>query len=116
VDQVRQHEWMRHIVKLATDPDTSQLAALADHLAVCETAKQILRAKGYGATGQAIDATVRRLEARPHERRTRSNDDASSQGRHQLPVTRHANADRRRVFAAVIDVAAHAPPPQSIAV
>lgn len=52
---------MRHIAKLAADPDTSQLEALADHLAACETAKRILRAKGYGATGQAIDVTARQV-------------------------------------------------------
>lgn len=52
---------MRHIAKLAADPDTAQLAALADHLAACETAKQILRAKGYGTTGQAIDVTARQV-------------------------------------------------------
>lgn len=54
-------QWRDLIVSAANNPDTAQLDSLAHHLAECETAKAILRSKGYGAQGQTIDVTVRQV-------------------------------------------------------
>ncbi len=59
------HQWRDLIVSASRNPDDAQLDSLARHLAECETAKSILRAKGYGKPGQTIDVTVRDV---PHAR------------------------------------------------
>lgn len=47
------------MVRAVEGGDTETLACLGNHLHECEEAKQILRAKGYGVHGLAIDATAR---------------------------------------------------------
>lgn len=59
------HQWKAMIIGAVNSPDEDQLDSLAAHLAECETAKSILRAKGYGKAGQTIDVTVREV---PHAR------------------------------------------------
>lgn len=53
------------IVRAVHDTDKTMLASIAEQLARCERANEMLRAKGYGSTGMAIDATVRTI---PHSR------------------------------------------------
>lgn len=62
---MNQHQWQSLIVAAASSPDTAQLESLAAHLAECEIAKSILRAKGWGKTGSTIDVMVRNV---PHAR------------------------------------------------
>lgn len=52
-------QWAAMIIGAAADPDGDTMHSLAEHLAACERAKSWLRAKGYGATGEAIDLMVR---------------------------------------------------------
>ena len=59
------YEWERLIVAAANNPDKAQLESLAAHLAACEEANGILRHKGYGQSGQAINDVVRGV---PHAR------------------------------------------------
>lgn len=59
------YEWESLIVAAATNPDKAQLESLATHLAECEEAKTILRNKGWGKSGQAINDVVRGV---PHAR------------------------------------------------
>jgi len=54
-------QWRELIVNAANNTDTAQLDSLAHHLAECETAKTILRNKGYGTAGQTIDVVVRQV-------------------------------------------------------
>lgn len=53
------------IVGAVSNPDEAQLDSLANHMAACEEANAILRHKGYGASGQAINDVVRGV---PHAR------------------------------------------------
>ena len=59
------HQWKALIVGAVNNPDEDQLDSLAAHLAECELAKGILRARGYGKSGQSIDVMVREV---PHVR------------------------------------------------
>lgn len=58
-------QWLPVIVGAVNNPDPDQLHALAQHLAQCEEAKTLLRAKGYGIAGQPINETARQV---PHAR------------------------------------------------
>jgi len=51
---------IEHAVAIKSD---EQLDALAQHLAACERAMDILRAKGYGTSGMSIDALARQVPA-----------------------------------------------------
>ncbi len=59
----------RRIIEMITravlDGDTPMLDRLAEQLANSECANQILRSKGWGESGQTIDATARLV---PHAR------------------------------------------------
>ncbi len=56
------------IIRAVHNTDPGPLDALAAHMASCERANAILRAKGYGESGMAIDATVRAVpNARPSD-------------------------------------------------
>ena len=57
--------WLNLIVSAVNNPDPDQLNSLANHMAACEEANSILRSKGYGASGQAINDVVRGV---PHAR------------------------------------------------
>ena len=58
-------QWKAMIVGAANNPDEDQLDSLAHHMAACEEANGILRHKGWGKAGQAINDVVRGL---PHAR------------------------------------------------
>ncbi|NHZ38347.1 hypothetical protein [Massilia rubra] len=62
---MKQHHWHDLIVRSVQAKDERTIDSLARHLAECETAKQILQAKGYGTQGQGIEATARLV---PHSR------------------------------------------------
>jgi hypothetical protein len=47
------------IVRAVQTENEEMLEAIAAHLADCEHAKEILRAKGYGTTGMSVDAMAR---------------------------------------------------------
>ena len=47
------------IVRAVKDNDTMMLDRVAEQLANSECANQILRSKGWGESGQTIDATAR---------------------------------------------------------
>lgn len=53
------HRIIDLIVKAVKTNDTGMLDRVAEQLANSECANQILRSKGYGASGQTIDATAR---------------------------------------------------------
>lgn len=53
------------IIGAVNNPDEDQINSLAQHMAACEEANSILRSKGYGASGQAINDVVRGV---PHAR------------------------------------------------
>ena len=53
------------ITRAVNDKDTVMLDRVADQLANSECANQILRSKGYGTSGETIDATARQV---PHSR------------------------------------------------
>lgn len=55
--------WHNLIVAAVESKDTDQLDSLVRHLAACEQANQILRAKGYGMPGQMIHDIARQV---PH--------------------------------------------------
>lgn len=59
------HQWKAMIIGAVNNPDEAQLDSLASHLAACEEANGILRHKGYGQSGQAINDVVRGV---PHAR------------------------------------------------
>jgi hypothetical protein len=52
-------EWRDLIVSAVKREDESMLNSLAAHLAGCEEANRILRNKGYGKTGTAIEDAAR---------------------------------------------------------
>lgn len=52
-------EWRDLIVNAVNRKDESMLNSLAAHLAGCEEANRLLRAKGYGKSGQAIEDVAR---------------------------------------------------------
>ena len=56
---MNKHEWRNLIVSAANNPDDTQLDSLAQHMAACEEANGILRHKGWGKSGQAINDVVR---------------------------------------------------------
>lgn len=56
---MRPHEWQDLLVNAVNHKDEAMLASLAAHLAGCEEANRILRAKGYGKSGQAIEDAVK---------------------------------------------------------
>lgn len=56
---MKAHGWQQQILRAAADPDGEVMKAMAAHLEACTDAKAILRAKGYGESGQGIDAMVR---------------------------------------------------------
>lgn len=55
--------WYSLIVRAVESKDSTTIASLAQHLAECEKAKQILQAKGYGAQGQGVAAVAAQV---PH--------------------------------------------------
>ncbi len=59
------HRFRDMIVRAVHDPDPKMLDSIAMHLAACERANEILRAKGYGASGLQIDSTAAQV---PHAR------------------------------------------------
>lgn len=56
---MKPHHYLEMIVRAVEGNDTDTLDKLVDALRQAEAGKQILRAKGYGVTGQPIDATAR---------------------------------------------------------
>lgn len=58
-------QWKAMIIGAVNCTDEAQLDSLANHMAACEEANSILRSKGYGASGQAINDVVRGV---PHAR------------------------------------------------
>lgn len=58
-------QWKAMIIGAVNNPDEDQINSLAQHMAACEEANSILRSKGYGASGQAINDVVRGV---PHAR------------------------------------------------
>lgn len=56
---MKAHHYREMIVRAVESKDDDTLDKLVDALRQAETGKQILRAKGYGVTGQTIDATAR---------------------------------------------------------
>lgn len=52
-------EWRDLIVSAVNREDESMLNSLAAHLAGCEEANRLLRAKGYGKSGQLIEDAAR---------------------------------------------------------
>lgn len=51
-------QWADLITKAVTEGNEDLVASLAEQLGKCEKAHSILRAKGYGSQGQAIDKAV----------------------------------------------------------
>lgn len=51
---MRIHEWVALIHRAAVEKDAGLITSLALHLAECEEAGAILRAKGYGTSGTSI--------------------------------------------------------------
>jgi hypothetical protein len=47
------------ILRAVKDGDDERIDLLAAHLIDCETAKQLLRAKGYGTAGMSLSSTAR---------------------------------------------------------
>ncbi|HEX8615653.1 MAG TPA: hypothetical protein VF800_30595 [Telluria sp.] len=60
---MKQHHWHDLIVRAVEAKDETTINSLAQHLAECEQAKQILQAKGYGAQGQGVAAVAAQV---PH--------------------------------------------------
>lgn len=58
-------QWKAMIIGAANSQDHDQLDSLAHHMAACEEANTILRSKGWGKSGQAINDVVRGV---PHAR------------------------------------------------
>lgn len=58
-------QWKAMIIGAANSQDHDQLDSLANHMAACEEANTILRAKGWGKAGQSINDVVRGV---PHAR------------------------------------------------
>jgi hypothetical protein len=56
---MRVHEWTSLIHRAAEAKDDALITSLAQHLAECEEANSILRAKGYGASGTSIVDAVK---------------------------------------------------------
>lgn len=56
---MKPHHYREMIVRAVEGNDTDTLDKLVDALRQAEAGKQILRAKGYGEAGMAIDATAR---------------------------------------------------------
>lgn len=56
---MKPHHYREMIVRAVEGKDDDTLDKLVDALRQAEAGKQILRAKGYGEVGMAIDATAR---------------------------------------------------------
>jgi len=53
------HHYRAMIVRAVMDEDNATLDLIVTAIRQAETAKQILRAKGYGESGMSINATAR---------------------------------------------------------
>lgn len=61
---MRTHEWVTLIHRATEAKDGSLITSLALHLAECEEAGAILRAKGYGTSGTSIVDVARAVPER----------------------------------------------------